>query len=115
VGKGTGRGIKEHDQVLGGENRTEALRGSIKKRNRQPQEEGGWGTLSNVPETWEMRHSQNSKRGNLNEIPYREDQDFVESISSRKTGHRVEGWCCHLTVKNSDPELFLSERTAGMK
>ena len=28
-------------------------------------------------------------------------------------GHQVEGWGCHLTVKNSDPELFLSQRIAG--
>jgi hypothetical protein len=27
----------------------------------------------------------------------------------------VEGWGCHPTVKNSDPELFLSKRTAGTK
>ena len=27
----------------------------------------------------------------------------------------MEGGGCHLTVKNSDPELFLSKRTAGTK
>jgi hypothetical protein len=27
----------------------------------------------------------------------------------------VEGWGCHPTVKNSDPELFLTKRTAGTK
>jgi hypothetical protein len=27
----------------------------------------------------------------------------------------VEGWGCHPTVKNSDPEFSLSERTAGTK
>jgi hypothetical protein len=27
----------------------------------------------------------------------------------------MEGWGCHPTVKKSDPELFLSERTAGTK
>jgi hypothetical protein len=27
----------------------------------------------------------------------------------------VEGWFCHPTVKNSDPELFLSKRTPGTK
>ena len=37
------------------------------------------------------------------------------STSSRKTGHKVEGWSCHPTVKNSDPELFLSKRTAETK
>jgi hypothetical protein len=38
---------------------------------------------------------------------------LVKSTSSRKTEHQVEGWGCHPTVKNSDPELFLSKRTAG--
>jgi hypothetical protein len=35
--------------------------------------------------------------------------------SSKKTGHQVEGWSCHPTVKNFDPELFLSARTAGTR
>jgi hypothetical protein len=42
-------------------------------------------------------------RGNLQNSPPVERQ-----------GHQVEGWGCHPTV-NSDPELFLSKRTAGMK
>jgi hypothetical protein len=42
-------------------------------------------------------------------------RELAESTSSRKTGHQVEGWGCHPTVKNSDPELFLSKRTAGAK
>lgn len=36
-------------------------------------------------------------------------------LCSRKTGHQEEGWGCHTTVKNSDPVLFLFERTAGTK
>jgi hypothetical protein len=43
------------------------------------------------------------------------ERELVESTSNRKTGHQVEGWDCHPTVKNSDPELFLSEGTAGSK
>ena len=43
------------------------------------------------------------------------ERELIESMSSRKTGHQVEGWGCHPTVKNSDPELFLSKRTAGTK
>jgi hypothetical protein len=38
---------------------------------------------------------------------------LVDSTSSRKIMPQVEGWGCHSTVKNSDPELFLSKRTAG--
>ena len=62
-----------------------------------------------------MRDSQDSKGGTLDEMPYSGERELVESTSSRKTGHQVEGWGCHPTVKNSDPELFLSERTAGTK
>jgi hypothetical protein len=43
------------------------------------------------------------------------EREPVESISIRKTGHQVEGWGCHPTVKNSDPELFLSKRTTRTK
>jgi hypothetical protein len=38
-----------------------------------------------------------------------------ESTSNRNTGHQVDGWGYHPTFKNSNPELFLSERTAGTK
>ena len=62
-----------------------------------------------------MRDSQDLKGGTLDDIPYSGERKLVESTSSRKIGHQVEGWGCHPTVKNSDPELFLSERTAGSK
>jgi hypothetical protein len=45
VGKGTGRGKGEHDQVLGGGNRTEGLRASRKNGNRQPWEVGDRETI----------------------------------------------------------------------
>jgi hypothetical protein len=45
----------------------------------------------------------------------REKREFVESTFSRKTGHQVEGWGCHPTIKNSDSELFLSKRTTETK
>jgi hypothetical protein len=35
-------------------NRTEALRASRKNGNRQPWDVGGWGTLQNAPETWDV-------------------------------------------------------------
>jgi hypothetical protein len=46
-------------------------------------------------------------------MPNSEERELIEPTSSRKTGHQVEGWGCHLTVKDSNPELFLSKRTAG--
>jgi hypothetical protein len=48
-------------------------------------------------------------------MPNSGERELVEPTSSRKTGHQVEGWGCHLTVKKSYPELFLSKRTAGTK
>jgi hypothetical protein len=48
-------------------------------------------------------------------MPNNAERELVQSISTRKTGHQAEGWSCHPTVKNSDPELFLSKRTAGTK
>ena len=60
-----------------------------------------------------MRDYQDSKGGTLDEMSKNGEREFVEFISSRKTGHSVERWGCHPTVKNSDPELVLSKRTAG--
>jgi hypothetical protein len=62
-----------------------------------------------------VRDSKNSKGGTLDELPNNGERELVEFISSRKTGNQMEGWGCHPTVKNSDPELFLSKRIAGTK
>jgi hypothetical protein len=42
-------------------------------------------------------------------------REIIESTSSRKTGHQVEGWSWHPTVKNYDPDFLLSKRTRGIK
>jgi hypothetical protein len=60
-----------------------------------------------------VRDSQDSKQGALDEMLKSGERELVESTSNRKTGHQVEGWGCHPTVKNSDSELFLSKGTAG--
>jgi hypothetical protein len=52
----------------------------------------GEGTLRNAPETWEVRDSQVSKGGTLDQIPSSGERELVEPTSSRKTG-------CHHTVK----------------
>ena len=62
-----------------------------------------------------MKDSQDSKGGTLDEMPNSGERELVEPTSSRKTEHQVEGLGCHPTVKYSDPELFLSKRTAGAK
>jgi hypothetical protein len=46
-------------------------------------------TLQNVPETWKVRDSQDSKREALDEMSYSGERELVESTSSRKTGHQV--------------------------
>ena len=74
---------------IGWGERTETLRASRKNGNRQPWEVGGWGTLQNAPETWEMRDSQNSKGGTLDEMPNSRGREHMEPTSSRKTGHQV--------------------------
>jgi hypothetical protein len=71
------------------------------------------GTLYNVPETWDVIDSQDSKGGTVDETPNSGEKDISESTSSRKIDHQVERWGCHPTVKNSDPELF--KRTAWTK
>ena len=71
-----------------------------------------------MPESWEVRNSQDSKGGTLDETSNsgeRKEKEVVESTSSISIGHQVEQWGCHPTVKNSDPELFLSKRNSGTK
>jgi hypothetical protein len=74
---------------IGREKRTEALRASRKNGNRQPWAVGGVGTLQNVPETWEVGDSQDSKGGTLDEMSYSGGRKLVEPTSSRKAGHQV--------------------------
>jgi hypothetical protein len=45
--------------------------------------------LQNVPQTCEVRDSQDSKGGTLDEIPYRAERELVEPTSSRKTEHQI--------------------------
>ena len=56
--------------------RTEALRASRKNGKCQPQEIGE--TLQNALETWEVRDSQDSKGGTLDEMPNSREWDLKE-------------------------------------
>jgi hypothetical protein len=67
----------------------EALGVIRENRNKQPWEERGAGILQNVPETWEVRESQDSKGGSLDEMPNSGKRERVEPTSRRKTGHPV--------------------------
>ena len=46
-------------------------------------------SLQNVPETWEVRDFQDSKRRTLDEMPNIGERELVEPTSSRKTGNQV--------------------------
>ena len=62
-GRERGRGEAEQDLFVGEGKGLKSLRAS--KKNGNTQLKGGRGTLQNVPETWEVRDSQDSKRGTL--------------------------------------------------
>ena len=72
-------------------------------------------SAQNFAETWELRDSQDSKGGTLDAMPYTEERELAEPSSSRKAGHQVRDGVAMPQSKISDPELFLSERTAGRK
>jgi hypothetical protein len=95
--------------------RSEVLRGSRKNGNRQPREVGSWEDPLECTKTWEVRVSQDSKGGTLDEMPESRERELVEPNSSRKTGHQVREGGLPSYSQNSHPYLFLSERTAGMK
>jgi hypothetical protein len=63
-----------------------------------------------------VRAFQESKGRTLDKILTSGEREVIESTSSRKTGHPVEGCYCYPTgKKNSDPELFLPQKTSGQK
>jgi hypothetical protein len=96
--------------------RTEALKASRKGGNRQPQEIGGWGTLQNASETWEVRDSQDSKGGTLDEIPDSRERELIEPTCSRKTGRTSsEGGGCHPTVTPLTHNCFCLRELQGWK
>ena len=79
-----------------------SLRARRKNGNRQPWEVGGWGTLQNAPETWDVRDSQDSKGGTIDEMPDSKERELVEPNSSMKIGHKMrDGGASH--SHNSDP------------
>jgi hypothetical protein len=61
-----------------------------------------------------LRDSQDSKDGNLDEMPDSRGKERIEPTSSRKTWHKVrEGLPYH--SHNFDSELFLYERITGVE
>jgi hypothetical protein len=44
------------------------------------------GNLQNALETWEVRDSQESNGGTLDEMPDSRERELIETTSSRKTG-----------------------------
>ena len=62
-----------------------------------------------------MRDSLDSKGGTLDKMLHGGEKKLVETTTSGGTRPQVEGWGSHPTVKNSEPELFLSKIIAGIK
>ena len=70
--------------------------------------------LQNVPQTCEVRDSQDSKGGTLDEIPYSGEWELVDPTSSRKTVHKMmEGG--HPTVKILTHNFFCLKELQGWK
>jgi hypothetical protein len=46
--------------------------------------------VQNAPEIWEVRDSQDLKRGTLDEMPDSRQRELIEPISSRKIGHQMK-------------------------
>ena len=46
-------------------------------------------TLQNVSESWEVRHTQDSKGGTLDEMTICRERELLEPTFSRKTGHQM--------------------------
>jgi len=60
-----------------------------------------------------VRDFQDTKEGAQGKMLNNWERELLESTTRRKTGHQMAGWGSHPTVKNSDPELFLSKKTTG--
>jgi len=78
-----------------------------------PEDTTAWRHPSSPRYIGDERLSGLKGRETLDEMSNSRERKHVGSTSSRKAGYQVEGWGCHPTVKHTDPELFLSERTAG--
>ena len=59
--------------------------------------------LQNVPKTCEVRDSQDSKGGTLDEMPYSRERELVEPTYSRKTGHQVRDGVAVVVVRRLRP------------
>jgi hypothetical protein len=53
---------------------------------------GVWRTLQNAPKTLEVKDSQDSKGGTLDEMPDSMERELIEQTSSRKIEHQMREW-----------------------
>ena len=74
---------------------------------------GGEGTFQNVPEAQEVRDSQNSKGGTLDEMLNSVEMEFIESSSNRNLSSGGTELSSH--SQKLRPRIVLSKRTAGTK
>ena len=65
-----------------------------KERKQSTSGDTGWAwTLQNVPGSWEVRDSQDSKGGTLDEMANCTERELLEPTFSRKTGYQMRERC----------------------
>jgi hypothetical protein len=92
-GKGDREGKRKTWSGIRGEEQNWSPEGQQKESKQATLRGRRWGNPLEC--TWEVRDSQDSKGGNLDEMYYSGERELVESTSSKKTGHQAEGWGCH--------------------
>jgi hypothetical protein len=75
---------------------------------------GGWGTLQNAPETWEVRDSQDSNGGTLDEMLDSRVRELIEP-TSQEDRTSSEGWGCHPTVTSLTHNCSCLKELQGWK
>ena len=78
---------------------TEALMASRNNVNRQPQKAVHLGDPPECTRDLEVKTSQGSKGGTLNEMPDSRERDLIEPTSSKKTGHQMRNESIAVTTQ----------------
>jgi hypothetical protein len=81
-----------------------------KRKNFTNRNQDHW---ARIHETWEVKDSQGSNEGNLDEMPNNSEREFIEPTSSRET--TSEGWGCHPTVTSLTHNCSYLKELQGWK
>jgi hypothetical protein len=80
----------EHDVLLGRGKGLKILGPAERMKTGKLEKSEVGGTYQNVPPIWEMRYSQVSELGTIDEIPYSVGRKIIEPISYRNSAHQVK-------------------------